>query len=148
MSPSWASLVTQLVKKSPAMQDTWVQSLGWEGPLEKGMSTHSSILAWKIPYSPWGQGYDNSLQYSCLENPKDRGAWQSTVHGVTKSWARLSDFTSFHISISQMCIFLAEYKSHASPLDIWKWELSLFHFGNYGLIMRAISTHISVNWFF
>ena len=120
MSPSWASLVTKLVKNSAAMQDTWVQSLGWEGPLEKGMSTHSSILAWKIPYSPWGQGYDNSLQYSCLENPKDRGAWQSTVHGVTKSWARLSDFTSFHISISQMCIFLAEYKSHASPLDIWK----------------------------
>ena len=46
---SWASLVTQLVKNPPAMWETWVQSLGWEDPLEKGMVTHSSILAWIIP---------------------------------------------------------------------------------------------------
>jgi len=42
---SWASLVAQLVKNSPAMRETWVQSLGWEDPLEKGKATHSSILA-------------------------------------------------------------------------------------------------------
>ena len=42
---SWASLVVQLVKNLPAMQETWVQSLGWEDPLEKGQATHSSILA-------------------------------------------------------------------------------------------------------
>ena len=42
---SWASLVAQLVKNPPAMRETWVQSLGWEDPLEKGKSTHSSILA-------------------------------------------------------------------------------------------------------
>ena len=48
----------------PAMQETWVRSLGWEDPPEKGMAAHSSILAW--------------------ENPMDRGAWQATVHGVTK----------------------------------------------------------------
>ena len=46
-----ASLVAQMVKNLPAMQETWVQSLGWEGPLEKGMATHSSILAWKIPWT-------------------------------------------------------------------------------------------------
>ena len=46
---SWASLVAQLVKNLPAMQETWVQSLGWEDPLEKGKFTHSSILAWRIP---------------------------------------------------------------------------------------------------
>ena len=46
-----ASLVAQLVKNLPAMQDTWVQSLGWEDLLEKGMATHSSILAWRIPWS-------------------------------------------------------------------------------------------------
>ena len=46
------------------MQETWVQSLGWEDPLEEGMATHSSILAWRIP--------------------KDRGAWRATVHGVHK----------------------------------------------------------------
>ena len=44
-----ASLVAQMVKKSPAMWETWVQSLGWEDPLEKGTTTHSSILAWRIP---------------------------------------------------------------------------------------------------
>ena len=45
----WASLVTQLVKNPPPMQETWVPSLGEEDPLEKGMATHSSILAWRIP---------------------------------------------------------------------------------------------------
>ena len=57
---SWASLVAQLVKNPPAMRETWVQSLGWEDPLEEGMATQSSILAWRIPL--------------------DRGAWWPTVH--------------------------------------------------------------------
>ena len=46
---SWASLVAQLVKNLTAMWETWVQSLGWEDPLEKGKATHSSILAWRTP---------------------------------------------------------------------------------------------------
>ena len=62
---SWASLVAQLVKNPPAMQETWVRSLGWEDPLEKGKATYSSILAWRIPW---------------------------TVLGVAKSWTRLSNF--------------------------------------------------------
>ena len=48
---SWASLVAQLVKNPIAMRETWVQSLGWEGYLEKGKATHSSILAWRIPWT-------------------------------------------------------------------------------------------------
>ena len=48
---SWASLEAQLVKNLPAMRETWVRSLGWEDPLEKGMATHSSILAWRIPWT-------------------------------------------------------------------------------------------------
>ena len=48
---SWASLVAQLVKNLPAMCKTWVRSLGWEDPLEKGTATHSSILAWRIPWT-------------------------------------------------------------------------------------------------
>ena len=60
----WASLVAQMVKNLPAMQETWVRSLGWEDPLEKGMATHSSILAWRIPM--------------------DRGAWRATVQGVAR----------------------------------------------------------------
>ena len=43
--------VAQMVKNLPATQETWVQSLGWEDPLEKGMATHSSILAWRIPWT-------------------------------------------------------------------------------------------------
>ena len=53
-----------MVKNLPAMQETQVQSLGWEDLLEKEMATHSSILAWRIPM--------------------DRGAWRATVHGVAK----------------------------------------------------------------
>ena len=48
---SWASLVTQLVKNPPAMWETWVGSLGWEDPLEEGMAIHSSILAWRFPWT-------------------------------------------------------------------------------------------------
>ena len=66
-----ASLVAQMVKNLPVMQETQVQSLGWEDPLEKGNG--------------------NPLQYSCLENPMDRGAWQATVYVVAKSWTQLSN---------------------------------------------------------
>jgi len=62
---SWASLVAQIAKNPPAIQETWVQSLGWEDLLEEDMATHSSILAWRIPMG--------------------RGAWRAIVHGVTKS---------------------------------------------------------------
>ena len=60
----YASLVTQTVKNLHAMQETWVQSL---------------------ERSP-GEGNGNPLQYSCLENPMDRGAWRATVHEVMKNW--------------------------------------------------------------
>ena len=62
---SWASLVAQMAKNPSAMLEIWDLSLGWEDPLEEGMTTHSSILAWRIPM--------------------DRGVWQATVHGVTDS---------------------------------------------------------------
>ena len=51
-----ASLVAQLVKNLPAMRETWVRSLGWEDPLEKGTATHSTILAWKIPWTVYSIG--------------------------------------------------------------------------------------------
>ena len=47
----WASLVAQLVKNLPAGKETWVGSLDWEDPLEKGKATHSRILAWRIPWT-------------------------------------------------------------------------------------------------
>ena len=48
---TWASLVTQMVKNQPALQGTWVRLLSQEDPLEEGMATHSSILAWRIPWT-------------------------------------------------------------------------------------------------
>ena len=51
LSQAWASLVAQMVKDLPAMQETQIQSLGWEDPLEKRMATHSSFLAWRIPWT-------------------------------------------------------------------------------------------------
>ena len=53
---SWASLVAQLVKNLPAVWETWVLSLGWEDPLEKGKATQSSILAWRIPWTVEAMG--------------------------------------------------------------------------------------------
>ena len=60
------SLVIQMIKNLPAIQETWVQSLGWEDSLEEGMATHSSILAWRIlwqrslaGFSPWGRKESN-----------------------------------------------------------------------------------------
>ena len=51
LQDSWVSLVAQLVENPPAMWETSVPSLGWEDPLEKGKATHSSILAWRIPWT-------------------------------------------------------------------------------------------------
>ena len=65
------SLVAQMVKNSPAVRETWVQSLGWEDPLQESMTAHSSALAWRMPIA--------------------RGAWRATVHGVTKSQTRMGN---------------------------------------------------------
>ena len=59
---SWASLVAQMVKNPPATWETWVRSLDWEDPLEKEKTTHSSILAWRILYSPWGCKESNTTE--------------------------------------------------------------------------------------
>ena len=59
---SWASLVPQLVKNTPAVWETWVPSLGWEDPLEKGTATHSSILAWRIPWTVQSIGSRSGTQ--------------------------------------------------------------------------------------
>ena len=81
---SWASLVAQMVKNLSAVQETWVQSLDWEDPLEKGMATHSSILAWRIS--------------------------RTTVHRVTESQTRVSAgaqqsvvMHAYHREITQNC---------------------------------------------
>ena len=66
------SLVAQLVKNLPTMQETWVQSLGWEDPLEKGKATHSSTLAWRIPLSPWGHKESDTTEGLLLSSQSTR----------------------------------------------------------------------------
>ena len=86
---SWASLVSQIVKKLPAVPEAWVQSLGCEDPLEEGMATHSSILAWRIPMG--------------------RGAWWAVVcggHKKSDTTERLSTAQHEHWSVSFHFFFL------------------------------------------
>ena len=56
----FSSLVVEMVKNLPAMQETQVQSLGWEDPLEKGMTTHSSVLAWRVPWTKEPGGLEST----------------------------------------------------------------------------------------
>ena len=65
---SWASLVAQTVKNMPAKWETWLQSLGWEDPLEEGMATHSSILAWEIPWTEDPGGLDSMGSHRVRHN--------------------------------------------------------------------------------
>ena len=101
---SWASLVAQTVKNPPEMQETWVRSLGSEDPLEEGMATHSSTLAWKIPM--------------------DREAWQATVHGVAESDMTLrlrtaqnshSEFNETVLKLGTRCLDPSENPPRAPP---------------------------------
>ena len=117
-----------MVKRLSTMCETWVQSLGRKDPLEKEMAIHSSTIAWvKPPKSAiaWdldssqvgdGEGNGTPLQYPCLENPMDGGAWQAPVHGVAKSRAQLSDFTfTFH--------FHAPEKEMATHSSVLAWRI-------------------------
>ena len=121
------------------MKETWeiqVQSLGQEDPLEKEMASYSRILAWKISWTEepgrlqsmgsrksWtqlsvhvGEGNGTPLQYSCLENPMDGGAWWAAVHGVAKSQTQLNDFTfTFH--------FHALEKEMATHSSVLAWRI-------------------------
>ena len=84
--------VAQLVRNMPAMWETCLQSLGWEDPLEEGMTTHSSILAWRIPVN--------------------RGTWRATVHGVRKSRTRLSDWAQYSTMIRDVGRFYVHFCVH------------------------------------
>ena len=85
---NWDSLVAQSVENPPATRETWVRSLGWKDPLMESMATHSSILAWRIPIN--------------------RGAWQTTVHGVTKSRTWLSDWAHTNWNVNMLVYIILD----------------------------------------
>ena len=97
----WASLVAQTVKNPSATWETWVQSLSWEDPLEEGMATHSSILAWRIPM--------------------DRGACQATVHGVANMGSVRQDWVTKHTHM-----FIQKLHSPVSGL-VRTWSIDVDH---------------------
>ena len=102
-------MVAQTVKNLSAFWETWVQSLGWEDPLEKGTATHSSILAWRIPST---------------------GAWQATVHAVSKNWTWLSDF-HFHLEYPVHDRILAFFPFIPYPRSHFLHPISTPHFLTY-----------------
>ena len=108
---SWAFLVVWMIKNLHAMRKTWVWSLGWEDPLEKGTATHSSILAWRIPWT--------------------EGVLQATVHGVTKNQIGLNDF-HFHSypSVLQESIHpMNTHASHGSSAILWVFTYRISTYG-------------------
>ena len=101
-----AFLIAQLVKNLPAMRETWVWSLGWEDPLEKGKATHSNILAWRIPclYSPWG----------CKDYGRD---WTTFTHSLT------TISPGFHSCIHECSEELTIWARHAWDTVVNKREI-------------------------
>ena len=114
-----ASLVVQRLKRLPAMRETWVRSLGWEAPLEKEIATHSSILAWRIPW---------------MEEP---GGLQSTgSQRVGHDWATSLHFTLLLILLTphESCIKWAHFQvkgdhKFLGDQNMPFWNASLWHKG-------------------
>ena len=124
---SRASLVAKTVKNLPAMQETWVLPLGWEDPLEEGMATHSSILAWKTP---------------CTKEP----GRLPTVHGAAKSQTRLSDFTFFFFFAQLLhwfAIFLRTVKSWHFALEA---VYNLYRFLSFTHLSIWLLAHSLLHW--
>ena len=126
-----ASLVTQMLKHLPAMQETWVRSLGWEDPLEKEMATHSSILAWKIPW---------------MEKP---GRLQSMeLQRVGHDWvASLSFFYGLHrikltdIQLRDYIMWNLQTCLTSSPRDIYRNAKGNDYVLNLKVIIQALDEH-------
>ena len=107
---SWASLVAQTVKNLPAMRETWVWSLAWEDPLEEGMATHSSVLAWRSPWTEEPGGLQS------MELQRLRHDWV-TKHS-TSQWA--------HLFKTVECTKIHQEWTLRSALDFaWLWCISV-----------------------
>ena len=90
---SWASLVAQLVKNLPAMWETWVWALRWEDPLEEGMATHSSILAWR---TLWTKEPDRLQSMGSQRVRHDRATSAAHVHICTQCREKTTKLTFFY----------------------------------------------------
>ena len=84
-----ASLLSQLAKNPPAMQETWVQSLGWKDPLEEGMATRCSTLAWRIPWTEEPDGLQSMGLQSWTRDTAERLHWTEVASPQTQVFRRL-----------------------------------------------------------
>ena len=120
---SWASLMAQLVKNLPALCETWVLSLGWEDPLEKGKATHSSILAWRIPWTVYTMGLERFGH-----------DWDTFTFHLTRAYARTMGNTTW------------EWKGRLGLYcgsSTWDWEL----LNNYLMLLLLLLSRFSRVWF-
>ena len=107
---SCASLVAQLVKNLPAMQETWVRSLGWEVPLEKGKATHSSILGWRIPWSMGWQrvGHDSATNTHLAYQLTLKILGLASLHNFMSQFLIINLFLSIYLPI-YLCTALSKH---------------------------------------
>ena len=124
-----------MVKNLPAMWETQIRSLSWEDPLEEGMATHSSILAWRILM--------------------DRGAWRARVHGIAKSWTRLSTHTHTHTHTHAhthnlikflgehlfSCIYLSPRFLFITIFELGLWQLGRLHVFKCFVVVVVLVAH-------
>ena len=113
---SWASLVAQLAKNLPAIRETWVRFLGWEDPLEKGTSTHSSILAWRIPWTVWSLG-SQRVRYNWATFTSHNHIILSLVPGLYNR--SLLAINSIHNSV-YMLIPASQFIPSPLPFPLWQ----------------------------
>ena len=137
-----ASLVAQLLKNLPVMQETWVQPLGWEDPLENRMATHSSILAWRIPWT----GEPGGLQSMGSQTAGHDWATKHPLTLVITTHSQLWS-THFHQHYRYGAVFLFVYKfsgSTACPLS----KCFFFFFPTEEGRIRVWNIHLNYLWWF
>ena len=149
----WASPVAQMVKTLPAVWETQVQSLGWEDPLEKGMATDSSILAWRIPWTEEPGGLQSTgsqrLGHDWATNTFTF-RFQATD---LNSWPRSGQASIPVTSDFQMLYFLSHFPPHSTPsykmhhtatIFLWNWKgrAWLEDFSSHKILLNGVCFHI------
>ena len=131
----WSSLMVQMVKNVPAMQDTWVQSPAWEYPLDKGMPTHSSILTWRIPWTmePCGPQSMGSERVRCI--------W------ATNTFTFITCFIIYFHRYTHVAIHIPLYKMLTCPLrheHAYKFIHRQTHICSQQYIQMPLYVHINI----
>ena len=106
-----ASLVAQSVRSPPAIQETWIQSLGWKDPLEEGKTTHFSSLGWRIPWTeePGGLQSMGLQNRTRLTNKAQHNSWPNRYHIMLKH-AHIQTHTQMHVYMRTLILCIEEVK--------------------------------------